>query len=67
MRLKIKKIDPENQQTTHDVKVLVQGLLQNGNSSFSFPTERDGYEWAAPGFFCAVAAFVNEIKTWQKI
>lgn len=60
MRLKIKNNDLGNQQTTHDVKVLAQGLLQNRNS-------RDGYEWAVPGFFCAVAAFVNEIKTWQII
>lgn len=41
------------------MKVLVQGVMQNGN-------RRVGYEWTAPECFCAVAVFVNEIKTWQQ-
>lgn len=42
------------------MKVLVQGVMQNGN-------RRVGYEWTAPECFCAVAVFVNEIKTWQQV
>lgn len=41
------------------MKVVVQGVMQNGN-------RRVGYEWTAPECFCAVAVFVNEIKTWQQ-